>query len=58
MDNIEFEIVKSCIKSAYNRILEYEHNKTEENKYYMEEEIACFISSIVANRETLIGKDR
>ena len=58
MDDIEFEILKDCIKSAHNRIQEYENDKTEKNKYYMKEEIACFISYIIANRETLIGKDK
>jgi acyl-[acyl carrier protein]--UDP-N-acetylglucosamine O-acyltransferase len=58
MDNIELEILKECIKSTYNRIQEYENNKTEKNDYYMKEELASFISFVVANKETLIGKDK
>ena len=57
MDNIEFNIVKDSIKTAYSRIKEYENNKTEQNKYYMEEEIGCFISFVVANRNVLMGRE-
>jgi hypothetical protein len=58
MDNIEFKIVKDFIKTTYNRIRDYEHDKTEENEFHMNEAIACFISFVVANKETLIGKDK